>query len=36
MISAGFAFGLGFGVALFVLAVPCAYALLRIVRWLDP
>jgi hypothetical protein len=35
MIAAGFEFGLGFGLAIFALSLPCAFALVRVVRWLD-
>jgi hypothetical protein len=35
MILTGFVFGLGFAAAVFATAVPCAYALVRLVRWLD-
>jgi hypothetical protein len=35
MILTGFAFGIGFAAALFVMAVPCVYVLVRLLGWLD-
>lgn len=32
---AGLGFGLGFCAAIFTVALPCAWALVRLVRWLD-